>query len=446
MPAWALALASCVHVAFAMLRQHRSVPGGRRVLFVSVGYAFASLPWAWSDARAVVVTIVAHAAWFALSDRLATGRSGAGFPPPRSRADENPAAAAAPPAPVSRARHSAPRGFVPLTVLAVVDETPDIRTFRLARPDAFSFAAGQFLPVRLRVDGADHVRCYSISSAPHVAGYLEISVKRQGLVSSALHATLRAGSSLHARPPAGAFVYPDRDDRPLVLLAAGVGITPLMSMLRHAVHTDPQRPVTLVQSARAVGGLAFADELRVLRRRHPLFRWVPAISGGAAPADCYPGRIDASLLRMAAPGLAHSVTCICGPEAMIAATRADLAAMGVSAAHVRFERFEAAVAAAGAGAATAVPMPDDAQAPLVTFARSGSTVASPSGHTLLDVAERSGVEIPSLCRAGICGTCRTRVTAGDVRCHSTALAADEAADGFVLACVAHAHSNCTVDA
>jgi ferredoxin-NADP reductase len=447
MPAWILAVASCVHVAFAMLRQHRSAPGMRRVSLVATGYAFAALPWVWPGAGAIAIGIATHLAWFAVSDPLATALHDARRPARRASVDENPSPrAASGVAAAAPRRPTVPRGFLPLTVLAVVDETPDIRTFRLARPEGFTFAAGQFLPVRIRVDGADRVRCYSISSAPHAGGFLEISVKRQGLVSSALHATLRPGSSLHARAPAGSFVYPDRDDRPLVLLAAGVGITPLMCMLRHAVHADPQRPVTLVQSARHVDGLAFADELRVLRRRHPHFQWVPAISGGAAPGDCYPGRIDAALLQMAAPGLAHSVTCICGPEGMIAATRADLAALGVPAAQVRFERFEAAVAAAGADAAPPEPMPADGESPVVTFARSRATVAAPTGQTLLDVAERSGIDIPSLCRAGICGTCRTRVTAGDVRCHSNTLAPDETADGFVLACVAHARTDCTVDA
>ena len=443
MPAWVLALASCAHVAFALLRLHRSVPGVRRGLLVSIGYVFAFLPWAWSAPHAVALQIVAHAAWFGLSDRSATEHRHVESPA-RPSGDENPSRVSPPSPPASH--HAAPRGFVPLTVLAVIDETPDVRTFRLARPDGFMFVAGQFLPVRLRVDGVEHVRCYSISSAPHVSGFLEISVKRQGLVSSALHATLVPGSSLHARPPAGSFVYPDRDDRPLVLLAAGVGITPLMSMLRHAVHADPQRPVTLVQAARHVEGLAFADELRVWRRRHPHLQWVPVISRGTGPADCHSGRIDATLLRMAAPGLAHSVICICGPEGMIAAARADLAAMNVPAAHVRFERFEAAIAAAGADAALPEPIPPDAPATVFTFTRSRATATAPSGRTLLDVAERSGVEIPSLCRVGICGTCRTRVTAGDVRCHSTMLAAEEAAAGFVLACVAHALTNCTVDA
>ena len=107
-----------------------------------------------------------------------------------------------------------PPAFAPTTVLAVLDEAADIKTFRLARPEGCEFSAGQFLAVRVLIDGKPHVRCYSISSAPHTRGYLEISVRRQGLVSGTLHATLRAGSTLTINRPSGQFVYPQGDDRP----------------------------------------------------------------------------------------------------------------------------------------------------------------------------------------------------------------------------------------
>jgi ferredoxin-NADP reductase len=113
------------------------------------------------------------------------------------------------------------------------------------------------------------VRCYSISSPPDTKGYLEISVRRQGLVSGTLHATMRAGATLAINRPAGQFVYPGGDDRPIALVAGGIGITPLLSMLRHAVASDPTRPITLLYSARREHDIAFLNELRVLAARHP---------------------------------------------------------------------------------------------------------------------------------------------------------------------------------
>jgi len=507
MPAWVLALASSFHLTLTVLQHHRCAAGVRRWTLVGISAAMTVVPWVLPSLPALAAGLVVHGLWLVATGALARG---SGQAPPGRRDPRGLSASAPRPAAVTAATaasaaarpdprpasadlarlpdvahpssaglaHTAPAsppsrstGFVPLSVLATIDETPDIRTFRLSRPEDFAFQAGQFLPVRVRVDGRDHVRCYSISSAPEVPGYLEISVKRQGRVSGYLHAVARPGGTVFVRRPAGTFVYPADDDRPLVLLAGGVGITPLVSMVRHAVAADPQRPVTLFQSARLRSGLAFADELRVLARRHPRFRWVPAVSGEATTApDVYPGRIDRALLSTTAEDLPHSLVYLCGPEAMIASLREVLASFGVPADQVRFERFEAAVAAMGAaeherrrargplsadagagrtgtggsGAAASGAGAADAGEAEVHFARSCVRQRVRLGMSVLDAAESCGVDIPSLCRAGVCGTCRTRA-AGEVA-SDVPLPADEAADGFVLACATRVLGACTVEA
>jgi ferredoxin-NADP reductase len=332
-------------------------------------------------------------------------------------------------------------------VLAVFNETDDIKTIRMVRPEGFDFAAGQFIVVRVRVDGKDCSRCYSVSSPPDVRGYFEISIKRQGLVSNALHATVRPGGLLSVRTPNGAFRYPSGDDRPIVLLAGGVGITPLISMLRHAAFTEPSRSVTLLYSARTEVDFAFRDELVALARRHPQIR-VQLASSKTSNPDIYPGRIDAELIRVTVPHIEHSLCFVCGPASMIDEMKRLLGSLGVPAPQIRFEVFAAAVAAsaareeppAGAEASRPVSARHD-----LKCARSGKTMPIAAGQTLLEAAELAGVALESLCRAGICGTCGTRVTEGDVACPSDALSADERANGFVLACVATAHSNCTID-
>lgn len=444
MAAWVLALASSAHVALAVLRQHRSGRGWRKVGLLSAAYAFALAPWMWTGGLAVVVGLLAHGAWYVLTDAWAqTPGGGISDAPDGTRAGR-----ATTGEPIRRTSPARPNGFTAATVIAVIDETPDIRTFRLARPPGLAFEAGQFLPLRVRIDGSDHVRCYSISSAPEAAGYVEISVKRQGLVSSALHDTVRPGSTLFVRAPAGRFVYPDDDDRPLVLVAGGVGITPLMSMVRHSLAAHPMRQVTLLHSARHADGLAYGDELRVLERRYPQFRWVPAVSGASAGAGHYPGRIDESLLRAAAPNLATSVVLMCGPDAMIADLRQLLASLGVPPSQVRHEVFEAVAAATGATARA--DQPDDpnreTSTAVVSFARSNVTGTVSTGDTLLAAAEASGVEIPTLCRAGVCGTCRTRVISGEVDCPSDALEAGDVDSGYVLACVAQLRADCAIEA
>jgi ferredoxin-NADP reductase len=328
-------------------------------------------------------------------------------------------------------------------VLAVIDEAPDIRTFRFRRPEAFEFTPGQFLTIRVRLEGRDVVRCYSLSSSPAARGYLDISVKRQGLVSNLLHSTVRPATLVSIKAPAGAFTYPSDDVRPLLLIAGGIGITPLLSMLRHATETDPARSVTLLYSVRTETQLAFRDEICALERRHPQVRVVFAASGGPTSPDVYPGRIDESLVLTTVPDVRNAIALICGPQPMIDGMRALLARLGVPDPQIRFERFEAAVAAAGA---KHIETPLVASAHRMRCTRSGSEVPVVTGQSVLEAAEAGGVAIDSLCRAGVCGTCRTRVVEGAVECDSTALDAADREQGYVLACVSRVLGDCSVEA
>jgi ferredoxin-NADP reductase len=391
-------------------------------------------PWILGSTAGITLGLILHAAWFGICEQRFHRA-------PPSHETPSAAARASRPA-TSQQRHgnARPSGFIPLPVLAVLPETADITTFRLARPDTFAFNAGQFIAVRVRVDGQSFVRCYSISSAPHATGYLEISVKRQGLVSGALHATLRPGASLFVKAPNGAFVYPAADDRPLVLVAGGVGITPLMSMLRHAVQADPGRPVTLLYGVHTEHDIAFRDELVSIGLRHPQVRVHVAASVACDRPEIYPGRIDGQLIRATVPDPRGSIFCMCGPDALLQSVKSMLTSAGVPPAQIRYEIFQPTVAA------SATPRVDaHARAYAITCSQSGKKMRGAAGQTLLEAAESNGVEIPTLCRAGVCGTCRTRVTDGDVDCGSTTLDADDRRGGYVLACVATPLGDCTVE-
>lgn len=434
-----LAAATTVHLAAAALVNHAH-QGPRAVSPLAlVSAVLAAAPWAFPTGVGVLGGFAIHLVWAAVCARLAPPIARSAAPP------THPARSAAVPR-STRSTDGRPRGFVQTPVLAVLVESAEIKTFRLARPDGFDFTPGQFLTVRLRTDGKDVVRCYSLSSAPAARGYLEISVRRQGQVSNALHALARPGSLLSVRAPAGHFTYPGGDDRPLVLLAGGIGITPLMSMLRHALLVEPTRPVTLLYSARDVGEFAFRDELLTLGRRHDQLQVCFAVTRGEAPPDVYRGRIDERLITAVAPEIRHAVTMICGPQAMIDGLTATLQAMGVPADQVRSERFEAAVAAS---AGPPRPARDATDSGGETFQirerRSAKSAPATAGQTLLDAAEAHGLPIPSLCRAGVCGTCRTRVVEGQVECDGGILDAEDRAAGYVLACVASPRSDCVIE-
>lgn len=461
-PTSVVAFVTTIHLAFVVLRAHRRPAHGPAAFVIGVSLLLSASPWLMPTPPGLAAGAIAHALWFLMCERwlptatpaIATAVRSAPAPPVSARivapalAPIATAASTAPKADRTRAR----RDFVPVAVLAVHEETPDIRTFRLRRPEDFEFRPGQFVPVRVRADGKEYVRCYSITSSPACTGYIEITVKRIGLVSGTLHASLRPGSTVAVKSPAGAFVYPHGEDRPLVFLAGGVGITPLMCMLRHAVGCEPTRPVTLFYSVRTEDDIAFRDELWMLARRHPQFRLFVAITDGPAGSNFYPGRINEALLETMAPDIALSSCFICGPRSMLATITEMLQAVGVPKPQIHHEVFEMAIAAAAGLEPAAPPTPTPTAASPSTqrfearFAKCGRTAQVKAGATLLETAEACGAPIPSLCRAGICGTCRTKVLAGDLHCASATLDERDRQDGYVLACVTKINSSCTIDA
>jgi ferredoxin-NADP reductase len=330
---------------------------------------------------------------------------------------------------------------------------------RLLASVALAFAASPWIfprPRDLAIGLAAHFVWFAISS-PASRGYLEISVKRQGLVSSTLHATIRPGSVLSIRPPAGAFVYPEGDDRPLVLVSGGVGCTPMISMLRHAVACEPSRAVVYLFSAKGESDIAFRQELALLGRRHPQVRIVVALTRGEANPRFYAGRIDEKLIRQVVPDPAQSLFYVCGPQGMIQGIRTLLGRIGVPPAQVRSEAFEAAVAASRVppGAESPAPEPVAVVAQVgatgggrtsVRLSVSGKTVCPAGGQTLLEAAETARVEIASSCRSGVCGTCRTRLVSGEVECSADAMDESDREQGYIYPCVAWAKGDCVLEA
>lgn len=448
----ASACVTALHVMMAFLRRHRASSGALTSPFVLPSFLFCVLPWVWPTPIGLTAGVAAHVMWFLICEVMspAIARPAPAVPRPASPPARI-ARPATPAKPLAASAKPAVPGFAATPVLAVLDEANEIKTLRLARPDGFEFTAGQFVAVRVQIDGKPHVRCYSISSAPHTRGYLEISVRKQGLVSGTLHATVRAGSSLTINRPAGQFVYPASDDRPIALIAGGIGITPLLSMLRHAVACDPVRPIVLVYSARTEHDVAFHNELRVLAERYPHVRVAITLSDANGDTRFRRGRVDAGLIRQYVASPAHTIFCLCGPPPMLDAMKTMLTGMNVPEAQIRYEQFDTAVAAslvnpAAAAAPRAATPRSNGASFHINFTTSGISATSLAGKTLLETAEAEGVSMLSSCRAGVCQACRTRVSSGTVDCRSDVLAPEDRAAGFVLPCVSWATSDCELEA
>lgn len=410
-----LAFLSTLHCALALLRHYRSQKAFGLTVLPSI--VFSGLPWVLSTPLWLAAGLTAHLAWFIACERLLP------LPP------------APPPAVAPRPRAPGKKGFQALPVLASFAETPEIRTFRLARPHDFAFRAGQFVMVRVNAGGKELVRCYSITSAPETTGYLEIAVRNQGIVSRQLHETVRPGTVLEVNGPGGAFTYP-AGEKPIVLLAGGIGITPLLGMIRHGVACEPLRPVALILSAKTVEHVPFLEELRLLEKRHPCFRLAITLSAGSAGPPFFSGRIERTTIERVVPDPRACVYMICGPLPMIDEMRRLLQALAVPAEQVHFEKFEAAVS-------LATSSPPETR---LTLRKSGRTIPVAEGQTILEAAEAAGASMPSLCRVGVCATCRTLLVSGSVDGDFDAIDPSERAAGYILACVARPLTDCVVDA
>ena len=336
-------------------------------------------------------------------------------------------------------------GFRSLVVDAVVAETASVTSVYLAADGAGSLPAaqaGQYLTVRVLADGhAPAVRSYSLSSAPGAARY-RISVKQEqhGLVSAYVHSQLRPGSRVDVAAPRGEFVL-DEGARSVLLLSAGVGVTPVLAMLhRLAVQPDPPE-VWWVHAARNAAEHAFADEAHQLLQDLPhAHEHVFYTAGGPTPVvrGVTTGRpTREALAELGLPP--DTVAYLCGPAGFLSAMSDALTSLGLAGNQIRAELFGALPAInPGVQASAAVrphqPEGEPGTGPEVTFVRSGLTVPWDDRRgSLLELAESCDVPTRFSCRTGVCHTCVTPVVTGRVDYRPAPLELP-AADSVLICC------------
>lgn len=318
------------------------------------------------------------------------------------------------------------------------------------------FKPGQYLTFSLQL-GTDEsngvgtvrslVRCYSISDAPDPAGY-RITIKRAppppaqpglppGVSSSYFHDHVKEDDVLKVKAPSGRF-YIDTDDTvPAVLIAGGIGITPMMSMLRWCLRHQPDRLIHLYYGVRNSADHAFKETLELLAQSHPAFK-LNVVYSDASTADVkgcdyqHSGYIDLALLRSSLPHGRHQFY-VCGPAPMMQNLVPALREWGVQEADIHFEAFGPA-SVRPLVSATNEPVDSSAVVLDIRFNRSGRTLAwDGQDNNLLDFAERHGVPVESGCRSGSCGSCETKLISGSV---TYAEKPDYGiADGHCLLCV-----------
>ncbi|MFT0868031.1 pyridoxamine 5'-phosphate oxidase family protein [Pseudomonas sp. CAM1A] len=336
------------------------------------------------------------------------------------------------------------RQWLTWRVLRIEQESRDIRSFYLQPEEgtAVTFAPGQHIPVRLQVDGeAPLIRTYSLSSAPS-DGHLRISVKAQGPASNYLHQQLKVGDPLQVRLPMGSFTLDHTSDRPLVLVGAGVGITPLIAMLREQLALGLGRRIYLFHGGRTLGDLPFQHELAELQQHaggllsiHRALS-LPEPQAVLGRDYAFASRLGIEQLKATLP-LDDYDFYLCGPASFTQDLYEGLRTVHVPDARVHAEAF---------GPSTLRRHTDDNQPTLqqppparepvpVYFASSAKEARwAPGGGTLLELAESRGLSPDFSCRGGSCGTCKTKLVSGQVHYPNPPAELPEA--GSVLICCA----------
>jgi ferredoxin-NADP reductase len=333
-----------------------------------------------------------------------------------------------------------------LQLVQMTQQTPDAKTLRFAvhGQQHLDALAGQFLTFSFLFDGKKETRCYSICSSPVRSGYVEITPKRvtNGCVSVFLNDRAFIGMTVEATGPFGQFYLDATTDRRIVLIAAGSGITPMMAMLRYIDDLSLTTEATLLYCVRTTRDIIFHQELDEFRGRIKNFRYDLLLSQPDPEWTGARGHINSEFICRTIPEVKGRVFFLCGPPPFMDAARRILMDLGVEPERIRQETF---------GGTN--PEPELPQGPApetrfqVEFARSGKVCPTIEGQTLLQVAAENGVEIPSACRQGQCGTCKTRLLDGHVRMTAEqGLDPESKGRGFVLTCVGYAEGNVKLDA
>jgi ring-1,2-phenylacetyl-CoA epoxidase subunit PaaE len=332
--------------------------------------------------------------------------------------------------------------FHALTVAGVERLTADSAAVTFAVPahlrDAYAFKAGQSLTLRRTIDGTEHRRSYSICAPVGAAPRVGVREVPGGLFSSWLVRDLAVGDTVEVMTPAGTFQADPGIPGRHLCIAAGSGITPVLSIAASAL-VNPCSQVTLLYGNRKTDTVMFAEELADLKNRYTgRLELVHVLSREPRDVELFSGRLDAGRLRrlltLLVPLRSIDQVWLCGPFGLITDARAVLAELGFPRDRVHFELFFVDEPPPEVHRAEAVI---DGRTSAVTIVLDGrtSTAAMPQDQSVLDAAAAIRSDLPFACKGGVCGTCRARVTKGEVDMRRNyALSDDEVERGFVLTC------------
>ena len=348
-----------------------------------------------------------------------------------------------------------------LVCCQIRQETADVKSFffRPEKPALFKFFPGQFITLELEIDGKSINRCYTISSSPTRPHTISITVKRQpnGVVSNWLHDHLKVGSKISVLQAAGEFScvhhVSSHTAKQYLFLSGGSGVTPLMSMARAFHDLAEDADIAFIHSARTPADIIFRQELDLMQFNQPHFKAAYICEKADANWTMPTGYLSLEILKKIAPDFLQREVLTCGPAPYMAAVRALLASAGFNMQHYHEESFNFAELAVSEPAEikTDNRVTDstgftDSIGFKVELTKSGVTVDCASNQFVLDAGLAAGLRLPSSCRKGLCGTCKTKLISGKVDMkHGGGIRQREIDQGLFLPCCSKPLSNLVME-
>ncbi len=369
---------------------------------------------------------------------------------------------------------------VTVKCVRIIEETEDVKTFSFVAEPAISFAyqPGQFVTLNLNIEGKTVRRAYSISSTPTRPHLLEITVKRvpsppnapnvpPGLVSDWLHDRLKVGDQIQlSGGPMGKFTCAKDSNPKLLLISAGSGVTPMISMSRWIYDSAGQQDVVFVYCGRRRKDIIMAQELQLMAARNPNFHLAISLTQ-SEPGETwmgYRGRLSEQMLSTMVSDFKERSVYVCGPDGFMKGVKTLLGNMGLPPENYHEESFgvgkkQAKVTSPSTPKTSTFSQPNVSTQPTsskpnvstqpaIAFIESGKTVTCDDQESILEVAQQEGVNSRSGCMQGVCGACKKRKRKGNIRYEGEpdGLDQQEQEEGFILPCIAYAVDEVEIEA
>lgn len=323
----------------------------------------------------------------------------------------------------------------------VVPETPDTATFTFRAPSGawFDYQPGQFVTLDLPVPGGNVQRTYTISSSPSRPLSISVTVKaqRDSIGTRWMLDHLKPGMRIKAFGPSGIFSSHRHPARKYLFISAGSGITPMVSMTTWMWDSGEMPDIVFVHAARSPSEIIFRERLEQMANRVPgvQLRFTVEQNDPFRAWHGYLGRLNQIMLGLMAPDYLEREVFCCGPEPFMQSVRDMLIALGFDMEHYHQESFGAPVKSEAEEPVIEDVIPEEGVKAEVVFTDSGISTSCAETDTILAVAKRSGLNIPSGCTFGLCGTCKIRKISGEVHMvHNGGISDEDIEEGWILAC------------